>query len=336
MRKKATRKIIVLLFLAVAVVYTIAACDNAKLRFNQGDINPTVLQTPLGSAQKPMETKIVNHTLGQAEIPLHPQRIVVLDGNNYFLLDALLALGMKPVGLARCSGCINLDPFSEFLSDLPSVGTDEQPSLEKILSLKPDLILGYEWQKVAYPQLAKIAPTMMIDIYSGGNDFKRNTKHLAEILGKSDQVEGILAEYNEQVQKFRQRFGEKLKTKTVSLLAFWGSTVHVYGPELIAYAQVMSDIGIQFIPKYRNLKDNYLQLSLETISDWDADFLFIEPHLKTDLENDLISFLEEPVWSTMKAVRNDQVYIMTEYPSGGPIGAKGFIDELSKYFSSKL
>lgn len=338
MKGKNTHKITLFLLLSIAIIaFTITACNSKILSGKQGETKITTVQTsPLSLEQKPVGTKTVSHTLGQTEIPLHPQRIVVLDANNTFLLESLLALGIKPVGLTRCSNCINLDPFSEVVGDLPSVGTHQQPSLEKILRLKPDLILGYEWQKAFYPLLSKIAPTVMIDLYTGGNDFKRNFKHLAEILGKSDQVEGIVAEYNERIQKFRQRFGEKLKNKTVCLLSFWDSTVHVYGPDLLFYGPVMREAGIKFIPAYQNLKDDYLRLNIETVPDWDADFLFISFYYKKEFENlKSLSFFKQPIWSTLKAVRNKQVYITT-WTGGGPIMANRLIDELYEYFSSKF
>ena len=304
---------------------------------DQGEIHSTSGQTPtLSSEQSTVATKTVDHTLGQTEIPVDPQRIVVLDANSIFLLDGVLALGIEPIGLARCSGCIKSDPFSDVVGDLPSVGTEQQPSLEKILSLKPDLILGYEWQESFYPQLSEIAPTVIVNPYTGGNDFKRNFRQLAEILGRSDQVESVLAEYNERIQKFQQRFEEKLKTKTVSLISFFESNFHVYGPEIISYARIMSDAGIQFIPIYKELgRDSLPNISIESLPDWDADFLFVELYYEDSLE-ELESVFKQPLWSTLNAVRNDQVYIMTEYPSGGPIGATQFIDDLSEYFSSRL
>ncbi|MBW4621239.1 MAG: iron-siderophore ABC transporter substrate-binding protein [Cyanosarcina radialis HA8281-LM2] len=335
--KKPLHKItLFLIFLTAIIVFTIAAYNSKTLWLKPGEINSNIgSTTPLSLAQKPVPTKIVSHAFGRVEIPLNPQRIVVLDGEG-FLLDSLLALGIKPVGLPRCSNCIHSDIYSELVGDIPTVG-NEQPSLEKILTLKPDLILGYEWQKNFYPLLSAIAPTVMIDIFSGGIDFKRDFKYLAEILDRSDRVEEILNQYNGRIQKFRQQFAEKLKTKTVSLLAFWGSTVHVYGPELPVYAQIMSDAGIQFIPTYKNLKNAYLRLNLETVSNWDADVLFIQFYYKKDFENPKsLSLFKQPIWSTLKAVRNQQVYIMTWPGSGGPIMANRVIDELYGYFSSQL
>ena len=339
MRKKTTRKIIVFFFLlATTVICTMTACDSRALKGDQGEIHSRSGQaSPTSSEQKPVATKIVSHSLGETEIPLHPQRIVVLDAYNEILLDGLLALGIKPIGLARCSNCLGSDPFSNVVGDLPSVGTNEQPSLEKILMLKPDLILGYWWQESFYPQLSEIAPTVMINHYAGGNNFKRNFRRLAEILGENEEAEDILAEYDERIQNFRQQFGEKLKTRTVSLLMFFEESFHVYGPKNHSFAGAMSDAGIQFIPAYKALKDDALfNMSIEVLPDWDADFLFIGLYHDEDSPDELESVLKQPLWSTLKAVRNEQVYVITEIPSGGPIGTNRFIDELSDYFSAKL
>jgi len=334
-RKLPRRSFLFLLFLITAFVFITTACNNETLWTKQKETNSRFVQTEQSNlAHKPIATKTINHALGQVEIPLNPQRIVVLDPNSEFLLDALVSLGVKPVGLTRCSNCINSDPFSEFLGELPTVGNHEQPSLEKILSLKPDLILGYKWQKSFYPLLSQIAPTVLVEtVYSGINDFERNFKYLAEILDRSDRAAMILATYNEKIQKFRKRFGEKLKTKTVSVLHYFDSTVHVYRPEILSYVQVMKDAGVQFTPAYENLKSDYLGLSLETISDWDADFLFVEVYDEED-ENHK-SLFKEPIWSTLKAVQNGHVYIMTVH-GGGPIMASQLIDDLQKFFSDKL
>ncbi|XPM61261.2 MAG: ABC transporter substrate-binding protein [Leptolyngbya sp. IPPAS B-1204] len=293
------------------------------------------MQTDQSSlAQKSAATKIVSHTLGQVEIPVHPQRIVVLDGS--FFLDPLLALAIKPVGAATCPYCIKSDTLNQFDADIPLVGHWEQPSLEKILSLKPDLIVGHIWQKQYYALLSAIAPTVMIDTDSEV-DFKKNLKYLAAILDRSDRAEEILAEYNQRIQKFRQQLGEKLKTKTVSVLHLYGSgpTVHVYGSDFAPYGQVMIDAGIPLIPAYKKLK-GYLEVSLEALPDWDADILFIDVLRKTDSEKlKSLSFLKQPIWSTLKAVQNDRVYAVSWASTVvGPITANQLIDDLYRYFAT--
>lgn len=324
-----------LLFLAAVLVFSIAACNNKSLWLQPDRMSSTTVQTDQPSSeQETTATKIVNHALGQTEIPLHPQRILVLDST--YLLDPLLAIGIKPVGAAICPYCIKSDTLNQFVADIPLVGHWEQPSLEKILSLKPDLIVGHIWQKQYYSQLSAIAPTVMIDTDSEV-DFKENLSYLAEVLDKSDQAEEILAEYNERIQKFRQQLGERLRNKTVSVLHLYGSNIAVYGADFVPYGQIMLDAGVPLIPAYKKIK-GYLNLSLETLPEWDADILFIDTLRETEIEElKSLSFLEQPIWSRLEAVQNSQVYVVSWASTVvGPITANQFIDELYQYFVNIL
>ncbi|MBW4643109.1 MAG: ABC transporter substrate-binding protein [Goleter apudmare HA4340-LM2] len=271
--------------------------------------------------------RIVQHKLGESCIPTHPKRIVILD--EYYLLDIVSALDIKPVGFARCFLCIPSDTLSKFVADIPDVGDIGTPSLEKILILKPDLILGLEWQAKFYPLLSKIAPTVMIE-NPETNGFKKTLKYLAKILDKSDRVEEILAEYNQRIQNFRQQLGEKLKTKTVSILSASVSSFYIERPGFTIYSQVVSDVGIQFIPAYKDLKNNRTLLNIEILPDWDADFLFVLQNSKR--QSKYLQFIfKQPIWSTLKSVQNNQVHIIT-LDVWGPITATRFIDDLYRYF----
>lgn len=188
------------------------------------------------------------------------------------------------MGLARCFLCIPSDTLSKFVVDIPDVGDIGKPSLEKILILKPDLILGLEWQANLYPLLSKIAPTVIIE-NPETSGFKKVLKHLAGILDRGDRVEEILAQYNWRIQNFRQQLGEKLKTKTVSILSVGGSSFYVEKLEFTIYSQVMSDAGIQLIPAYNNMKNIRTMLNIETLPDWDADFLFVLQNRKRHSED---------------------------------------------------
>ncbi|TFI53968.1 ABC transporter substrate-binding protein [Mastigocladus laminosus UU774] len=271
--------------------------------------------------------RVVQHQLGESCIPTHPKRIVILD--EYYLLDIVSVLDIKPVGLARCFVCIPSDTLSKFVVDIPDVGDIGTPSLEKILILKPDLILGLEWQAKFYPLLSKIAPTVMIK-NPEMSGFKKVLKYLAGILDRSDRVEEILSQYNRRIQNFRQQLGEKLKTKTVSILSVSVSSFYIEKPEFTIYSQIMSDAGIQFIPAYKELKNNRTFLNIEILPDWDADFLFVLQNSKRQSEY-LKSIFKQPIWSTLKAVQNKQVRVII-LDVWGPITATRFIDDLYTYF----
>ena len=124
----------------------ITACSNSQ---------PTVLPVI------PDNGKLVNHALGETVVPLDPQRVVVL---TQAALDNSLALGIKPVG-SSYSGFAQREGYGNFpayLGDktegITNVGHSDSPSLEKIVALQPDLILGSkETHQRIYPQLSQIA-----------------------------------------------------------------------------------------------------------------------------------------------------------------------------------
>lgn len=153
MRKRTIHKAAAFfLSLASVIIFTTTACESNTRRADPTEL--TTQNSPTSSEQDSVATKTVSHALGQAEIPLDPQRIVVLDANGSFYVDALSSLDIQPIGVSRCSDCVALDNFEDFLEDIPTVGNNEQPSLEKIVSLNPDLILGYSWQEGSYFKLS--------------------------------------------------------------------------------------------------------------------------------------------------------------------------------------
>ncbi|MBE9019352.1 iron-siderophore ABC transporter substrate-binding protein, partial [Chroococcidiopsidales cyanobacterium LEGE 13417] len=313
-------------------VVTIAACNSNISWLKKGQISSaTMLIDKSEIATAPVETKVANHAFGQVEIPVHPQRVIVLDES--MLLDSALALGIKPVGFAPCSNCLESHSGipSELVADISSVGDMNQPSLEKILYLKPDLILSYEWQRQIYPQLSAIAPTVAIEPASGVG-FKKEIAYIAHVLGRSDRVEEVLAKYEDRIKQLRHHLQTKLGTKKVATVHLYGSQISVWKPDLNTYSQIMSDAGLQFIQAQKDQQEDWLNISIEFLPKYDADFLFIVIVYEKDSENlNSLSFLKQPLWSTLKAAQNKQIYAVQWAGIGGSIGANRVIDDLYKY-----
>jgi len=120
------------------------------------------------------------------------KRIVVLE---FSLLDDLLQLGVKPIGLASSQVDEGTNPpfLMPTINKITDVGTRQQPNLEKIMSLHPDLIVAdTTFQGKIYPLLAKIAPTLLLNGLLG--DYKtqiENLKILADATGSKNKVEGL-------------------------------------------------------------------------------------------------------------------------------------------------
>jgi len=103
--------------------------------------------------------------LRSAVLPPHPQRIVALE---FILAESLASLGVTPVGMvdpARYRAWVGYD--NARFAHVPDVGTRQQPSLEAIARLKPDLIVGLSFRHAAlFDALQRIAPTVLFDFYA--------------------------------------------------------------------------------------------------------------------------------------------------------------------------
>lgn len=104
------------------------------------------------------ETRSVEHALGTTEVPMNPQRVVVLDANT---VDTVFALGVRSVGGPDPDSPAVLSHLKERLKEVESWGQEGQPDLETIATMEPDLILGIETQlEEIYNEASQIAPTV--------------------------------------------------------------------------------------------------------------------------------------------------------------------------------
>ncbi|GAB4304319.1 MAG: hypothetical protein Kow0091_05970 [Geminocystis sp.] len=95
--------------------------------------------------------------------PDSPQRVVTLQ--DIYLASAI-TLGIKPIASTTYSATDGI-PFrgvsTEQIKGIELIGDGHQPNLEKLLSIKPDLILAREFHEDIYDRLLAIAPTVAVD-----------------------------------------------------------------------------------------------------------------------------------------------------------------------------
>jgi iron complex transport system substrate-binding protein len=288
------------------------------------------------------ETRSVQHAMGTAQVPAAPQRVVSLSW-----LDTVLSLGVQPIG----SNQVNDSYLQERAAEITNVGRSGSPSLEKILALKPDLILGWQTDhKAIYPQLSRIAPTV-IDGGQGSGSWKETVQLYAQALGKTAEAEQLMAKYKARLEEFKQRIGagdpqqDRLKQTQVSVVRVYPDGISLYLKDSFC-GTILADAGLSR-PSSQNLSaseakalgGNPVQLSIsrELLSQADGDVLFVwtaENDAKTtqDAQKQLEQLKSDPLWANLKAVKQNRVYQVPKYWIGsGPIAANLVIDDLFKY-----
>ncbi|MET0258162.1 MAG: iron-siderophore ABC transporter substrate-binding protein [Methylobacterium sp.] len=95
-------------------------------------------------------------------LPQPARRVVVLE---FLFAEMLAQIGAPPVGMSDprlYPGWIDVDP--ERLTGVVGVGTRQQPSLEAVARLQPDLILGVAYRHAPlFDAFEAIAPTVLLD-----------------------------------------------------------------------------------------------------------------------------------------------------------------------------
>ena len=212
------------------------------------------------------DTRSVTHAMGTTEVPADPQRVVTLDTPH---LDTALSLGVTPIGSVQSDVAGGLPAYlGDRTEGIEVVGTIEEPSLEAIAALEPDLILSATVRhEQIYDQLSQIAPTVLTDYEEGWQAMFTST---AEALGLVQEGEQALADYEARADEIGAAVGAE--GSTASLVRFLPDETRIYGPETFA-GSVLTDVGFA-LPDLPYDEYSMAYVSAEEIGMADADVVF--------------------------------------------------------------
>lgn len=159
-------------------------------------------QTPAQTAPQTVE---VTHEEGTTRVPRNPRRVVFIGAYPLQFAFALktnvvvgLATDLEPqdihINPDRTLKFVNGQTFFRHgdLGRAVYVGTDAQPSLERIAQLKPDLIVRSWWPgQEGYAQLSRIAPTLSLDETRPGA-WEKALKTYARVFGKEREAQAVI------------------------------------------------------------------------------------------------------------------------------------------------
>ncbi|MDJ0591030.1 MAG: iron-siderophore ABC transporter substrate-binding protein [Pleurocapsa sp. MO_226.B13] len=284
----------------------------------------------VSSSRQSDDCRVIQHTMGKTCIPRNPQRVVTLRTDH---LANSLALGVQLIASAFVEGF----PVSEVLQDrvdkIETVGDINNPSLEKILLLKPDLIISNSRLESIYPQLSQIAPTVVLDLPFPPSPWKEQFKELAQILDKEETYPQLMAEYWQRIENLKQALGDRSKKLEISIAGTAsGAGIWAYG-EKHPVGDILNDIGLQRPPIQRGNFYYLENISEEKLSDIDGDILFLTSWGREEDREIGQKLSQKPLWQKLKVVRQKQVYVVGHYwhNAGNILAVNAILDDLEKY-----
>jgi len=305
------------------------ALTTCGLMISCGDMVPSQPQITASVNCRP-----VQHQMGETCVPLQPERVVVLDET---LLANAIALGIHPIGSTLKPNFFTgaMPPFlmGKVNQDLVSIGTQSQPNLEKILELKPDLILGFEFG-AAYSTLSQIAPTVIIEWQDAGH-WQDHLLKAAEALGKTEAAEQLLADYNDRIVDLRTALDQPPEQIQVSLAYFGGNAAFVRSDLKNSFpGSILADVGFGRPPAQDIVSDDYqIEISPEKIPSLDGDVFFLFAVDDEQGKATQESLKSHPLWQQLEVVQNNRVYQVdfATWRSRNILAANGVLDNLFKY-----
>ncbi|MEV4563135.1 iron-siderophore ABC transporter substrate-binding protein [Nonomuraea sp. NPDC049419] len=275
-------------------------------------------------------TRTVKHAMGETKVPMTPKRVVVLDTDK---LDSMVSLGLAPVGAAQAQENQTWPEYlGSALAGTKPVGTLQQPNIEAIIALKPDLILGSKFRQAAfYDKLSKIAPTVFTDRV--GITWKENFLLDAEALGKKEQAQQLLTAYETRAEEV----GAKYSKLQVSIVRFMPTEIRMYGPQSFS-GIVVGDAGIPR-PEVQQLNDQedrrFGKLSQENIAKADGDAIFYSAYGENAAKAQA-EVTGGPLWKNLEAVKSGNAHNVDDeiWMTGIGVTAAGkILDDLDKHLA---
>ncbi|RIX53174.1 iron-siderophore ABC transporter substrate-binding protein [Paenibacillus nanensis] len=317
--------------LVVIMVLVLAGCGANNAQNNAGNAGNTAengnAAANNGSASG--QSYEVVHAMGTETIEGTPQKVVILTNEG---TEALLALGVKPVGAVKSwTG----DPWYEHIkADMEGVtvvGEESQPNIDLIASLEPDLIIGNKMrQEKVYEQLKAIAPTVFAEDLRG--EWQTNFTLYATALNKKAEGEALLAAFDERIQDFKSKAGDKLN-ETVSVVRFMAGKTRVYHTNTFS-GIIFEKIGLARNEMTKNAKDAFVdEITKERLPEADADRIFYFTYETGDggASQTEQEWTNDPLWKNLGAVKSGQVYKVDDAiwnTAGGIKAANLMLDEL--------
>ncbi|MEG0450995.1 MAG: ABC transporter substrate-binding protein, partial [Lysinibacillus sp.] len=273
----------------LSLLVLLAACGE--------DTTQTTGKEDISKAEEASTRTVTDDSGRKVEIPVKPERVV-----TDWYLGQLLAVGVKPLmGNSSYAGFLK-EHYNE--GEILEIG-DVQTSLEKIVELKPDLIITWDREKVE--SYEKIAPTIVF----GETKYKTAQDEIlamGKFLGREAEAEKFVESFDKRIAAAQEKILNAVPDgSTFSLYQVAEKNAHVIDNDSIAGGRAFYQIlGMKPPQKIQELFDTKesdygrYPISFETIGDYEGDYVLVNMVAKNN--EDL-----PPTWRNLNAVKNNEV-----------------------------
>ncbi|WP_168582666.1 ABC transporter substrate-binding protein [Gephyromycinifex aptenodytis] len=259
-------------------------------------------------------TRTVETAFGPVTIPTAPKRAVALEGG----VGPLLGAGITPVATMDGDYADSFLP-EEYakVKDLPLVLGKDGPEYEKIVALKPDLMIGFvrggtekELSAEAKAQWAKlnaIAPTVLIRA-TGSAETKDATLKMSQALGDGEDAKKAKEAYEAKAAEIKKTYADVLSKNIFAPLDYFNE-VNVYSPISWPGDTITDAGGTLTSVSAQETKQNATFLSAEQLTRLhDATVVLYEQTVDGKPGEGAVELQKLPTYPTIPAVKAGHAY----------------------------
>ncbi|KRD84179.1 ABC transporter substrate-binding protein [Bacillus sp. Root147] len=232
---------------------------------------------------------------GPVKVPANPKRVVVL--GSY--AGNVMSLGVNIVGVDSWS---KMNP--RFEKKLKGVEEVSDENLEKIVKLKPDLIIGLSTTK-NIDKLKKIAPTVTYTYDKV--DYLTQHVEIGKLLNKEKEAQSWVNDFKKRAAKAGSDIKAKIgEDTTVSVIENFDKQLYVFGDNWGRGTEILyQEMKLKMPEKVKDmaLKDGYYAISPEVLPEYAGDYLIFSKNQDGDT-----SFEKTDTYKNIPAVKNNHVF----------------------------
>lgn len=273
----------------------------------------------------------IGHALGTVTVRGMPKRVVALE---FRYVEHLLALGVAPAGVADRDAYGRLVGVgADRLHGSRDVGTRQEPNLETITRLEPDLIVGFTQRHAPiYERLSGIAPTLLFNYTDLPEDGPRQLDYMREevraiaaALGRPAAARHVLDALDAALATARGRLAEAgLAGAPVVFGQFLDTAprVRLFTGHSIA-VQLLDAIGLRNAWEGPFERYGYTVRPVEALATL-GDVRFLHILYGRTYYDKLVA---SPLWTVLPSVRAGHASALPEgtWPFGGALSAAVFV-----------
>jgi iron complex transport system substrate-binding protein len=181
----------------------------------------------------------VQHVKGESKVPGQANRVATLTLDT---LDDTLALGVRPV-VAVVPGDRLPGYLRRRAAGVETIAPVAAGELRSVRRARPDLIVGR--QGALFESLSLIAPTVIVE--PGSGRWKLNLRLMGEALGRTNDAEALLTDYDRRVAAVRRDVRKGQRVAVVRAVEDgW-----LFAPRDSFAGTILADVGLRQVSSFR-------------------------------------------------------------------------------------